>query len=118
MGFADSLLSTGERITHREKQHWFVFVWGARFTILALIVGRHPAGVRQLEPRGTGPLRDVLSWIVGGHLHRRTRGPALDAAPLPEPGVRHHQPPCDAGRRRAQQALDRQLAREDQRRAS
>ena len=39
MGFADSLLSTGERIIHREKQHWFVFVWGARFTILALIVG-------------------------------------------------------------------------------
>ena len=39
MSYADSLLSTGERITHREKQHWFVFVWGARFTILALIVG-------------------------------------------------------------------------------
>ena len=38
MSFADSLLSTGERITHREKQHWFVFVWGARFTILAIVV--------------------------------------------------------------------------------
>ena len=32
------MLSTGERIIHREKQHWFVFVWGARFTILAIII--------------------------------------------------------------------------------
>ena len=38
MSFADTLLSTGERIIHREKQHWFVFVWGARFTILAIVV--------------------------------------------------------------------------------
>ena len=27
MSYADSLLSTGERIIHRERQHWFVF-WG------------------------------------------------------------------------------------------
>ena len=38
MGYADGLLSTGERIVHREKQHWFVFIWGARYTILAVIV--------------------------------------------------------------------------------
>ena len=38
MAYADSLLSTGERIIHREKQHWFVFVWGARLTILAIII--------------------------------------------------------------------------------
>ena len=62
MGFADSLLSTGERITHREKQHWFVFVWGARFTILALIVGIILGAVSLSQ--GQGPLRDVLSWIV------------------------------------------------------
>ncbi len=37
MGYADGLLSTGERIIHREKQHWFVFVWEARYTILAVI---------------------------------------------------------------------------------
>ena len=35
MGYADGLLATGERIVHREQQHWFVFVWGARWTILA-----------------------------------------------------------------------------------
>lgn len=37
MGYADGLLSTGERIIHREKQHWFVFIWEARYTILAVI---------------------------------------------------------------------------------
>ena len=38
MAYADGLLSTGERIMHREKQHWFVFVWGARYTIFAVPV--------------------------------------------------------------------------------
>ena len=39
MGYADGLLSTGERITHREKQHWFVFVWGAKLAVAAIILG-------------------------------------------------------------------------------
>ena len=38
MAYADGLLSTGERITHREKQHWFVLVWGARWAVLGLIL--------------------------------------------------------------------------------
>jgi hypothetical protein len=38
MSYADSLLSTGERITHRVRQHWFVLVWGARIPIAAIIV--------------------------------------------------------------------------------
>jgi len=37
MSYADSLLSTGERITHRVRQHWFVLVWGARIPIAAII---------------------------------------------------------------------------------
>jgi Bacterial PH domain/Short C-terminal domain len=37
MSYADGLLSSGERVIHREKQHWFVFIWGARYTILAII---------------------------------------------------------------------------------
>jgi hypothetical protein len=48
MAYADSLLSTGERIIHREKQHWFVFVWGARLTILAIIIAL------------------ILFWLRGG----------------------------------------------------
>ena len=38
MGYAEELLSDGERIIAREKQHWFVFVAGARFTILAVVI--------------------------------------------------------------------------------
>ena len=38
MSYADGLLATGERITHREKQHPFIFVWGARWAILAVIL--------------------------------------------------------------------------------
>jgi hypothetical protein len=37
MSYADGLLSTGERILYRNKQHPFVFIWGARYTILALV---------------------------------------------------------------------------------
>ena len=66
MGFADSLLSTGERITHREKQHWFVFVWGARFTILALILGAILAfiSVGLAQDGVSGSIRVILSWVV------------------------------------------------------
>ena len=38
MSYADGLLSTGERILYRSKQHPFVFIWGARYTILALVI--------------------------------------------------------------------------------
>ena len=37
MSYADGLLSTGERITYRNKQHPFIFVWGARYAILAIV---------------------------------------------------------------------------------
>jgi PH (Pleckstrin Homology) domain-containing protein/putative oligomerization/nucleic acid binding protein len=39
MSYADGLLSTGERIAHREKQHWFVLVWGAKLAVAAIILG-------------------------------------------------------------------------------
>ena len=39
MSYADGLLSTGERIAHREKQHWFVFVWGAKLAVGAILLG-------------------------------------------------------------------------------
>ena len=38
MSYADGLLSTGERISYRNKQHPFVFIWGARYAILAAII--------------------------------------------------------------------------------
>ena len=39
MSYADGLLSTGERIAHREKQHWFVFIWGAKIAVGAILLG-------------------------------------------------------------------------------
>lgn len=38
MSYADGLLSTGEHIIHRNKQHPLIFIWGARWTILAVIL--------------------------------------------------------------------------------
>ncbi len=37
MSYADALLSTGERVTHRERQHWLVLLWGARLPIVAIV---------------------------------------------------------------------------------
>ena len=84
--------------SHREKQHWFVFVWGARFTILALIVGvilwRY-----QRRPAALGTLRDVARHRDRrGHLRGGARGPAVDDPPLSQPGIRHHQPARPPGR--------------------
>ncbi|HEX7950307.1 MAG TPA: PH domain-containing protein [Candidatus Limnocylindrales bacterium] len=39
MSYADSLLATGERILHRERQHWLVLLWGARLPIVAMVLG-------------------------------------------------------------------------------
>ena len=33
MSYSDSLLSTGERIELRERQHWFILVWAGRWAV-------------------------------------------------------------------------------------
>ena len=66
MGYADGLLATGERVVHREKQHWWVFVWGAKFTILAVIAALLILLVSNgLETTGfVGTVKTVLGWIA------------------------------------------------------
>jgi hypothetical protein len=66
MSFADTLLSSGERIIHREKQHWFVFVWGARFTILAIVIAIILTFIwNGLDTNGiSGGARFVIGWVV------------------------------------------------------
>lgn len=66
MSYADGLLATGERITHREKQHPFIFVWGARWTLLAIIVAIVLFWFGgSLDPNGvSGGLRQILGWIT------------------------------------------------------
>jgi hypothetical protein len=63
MAYADGLLSTGERIMHREKQHWFVFVWGARYTILAVIAA---VVLLVLKNSLSQPLQDVVNYVASG----------------------------------------------------
>lgn len=66
MGYADGLLSTGERILHRTRQHPFIFIWGARYTIIAvaIAVGLLWIGGR-LDPDGiSGTFREILGWIT------------------------------------------------------
>jgi membrane protein YdbS with pleckstrin-like domain len=68
MSYVDGLLSTGERLMHREKQHWFVFVWGARYTILAVIVA---VILLVFKNNLNQPFQDILNYaaialFVGG----------------------------------------------------
>jgi hypothetical protein len=64
MSYADGLLSTGERIVRRSKQHPFIFIWGARYTILAIII----AFLLWLAPGWTnglsGTIETVLGWVA------------------------------------------------------
>ena len=73
MSYADSLLSTGERIELRERQHWFILVWAGRWAIFAVIGALIVLVLANgLDPDGfTGTIRTVASLIfvvllVGG----------------------------------------------------
>jgi hypothetical protein len=75
MSYADQLMSTGERIHLRDRQHWFVLIWAGRYgwlaillSIVLLILGSQidPTGAagtfRQLVGLGTAAL------LIGGIL--------------------------------------------------
>jgi len=66
MSYADGLLSTGERIIHRNKQHPFIFIWGARYTILAIILATALwwLSSRLGDSGFSGTVRSVLGWAV------------------------------------------------------
>ena len=73
MSYADELMSTGEQIQYRTKQHPAIFVYGARYAILAVII----AGLLLWLASGmdstgaSGTIRSVLGYatlvlFVGG----------------------------------------------------
>jgi len=66
MSYADGLLSTGERILYRNKQHPFIFIWGARYTILAIVIAIALFWLGgNLGADGiSGTLRQLLGWIT------------------------------------------------------
>ena len=66
MSYADGLLSTGERISYRNKQHPFVFIWGARYAILAAVIAVVLLWISQnMSTDGiSGGLRMLIGWAV------------------------------------------------------
>ncbi len=73
MSYADGLLSTGERVMHREKQHWFVFVWGAKWAVMAVILALLLLVLRQsLSAQQQGEaIGTIMGWaaaalVLGG----------------------------------------------------
>ena len=66
MSYADGLLSTGERILYRNKQHPFIFIWGARWAILAVIIAGLSLWLGSLfDPSGiSGGIRSLLSIVT------------------------------------------------------
>ena len=61
MSYADSLLSTGERVSHRARQHWLVLLWGARIPIAAIIAALL---LLVLSQNVTDTARDLLSILT------------------------------------------------------
>jgi hypothetical protein len=66
MSYADGLLSTGERITYRNKQHPFVAIWGARYAVLAIVIAAVLLWVgSNMDPNGAvGSLKLALGWLT------------------------------------------------------
>jgi hypothetical protein len=66
MSYADGLLSTGERITHREKQHWLVFIWGAKWAVAAVIVALVLLVLRQSLPaqQQGDAVGAIMGWVA------------------------------------------------------
>jgi Bacterial PH domain/Short C-terminal domain len=66
MSYADGLLATGERIIHRNKQHPFIFFWGARWTIAAIVLGTVLLWISAtLDTDGiSGGVKSILLWIT------------------------------------------------------
>ena len=73
MSYADGLMSTGEQIEYRTKQHPAIFVYGARYAILAVVI----AGLllwlgSGMDPTGlSGTINTLLGWasaalFIGG----------------------------------------------------
>lgn len=61
MSYADSLLSTGERVIHRERQHWLVLLWGARLPIVAIVAALL---LLVLNQGVADPFRTFLGWLA------------------------------------------------------
>ena len=65
MSYADGLMSTGETIRLRERQHWFILIWAARYAILAIVGGLVLVFLaNSLDPNGiSGTIRTLAGYV-------------------------------------------------------
>jgi hypothetical protein len=62
MGYADTLLASGERIIRIAHQHWFILIWRARWAVLGLLIAVLLTILRLINPDASGLLWDILGW--------------------------------------------------------
>ena len=113
--YADSLLTQGEVVIRRERQHWLSLFLETRLSILLWIIAILAVfSIPTFKIRGA--LSDGIS-IASPDRHRRGhRVLRLPLLALEDGRVRHHQSPAAQGGRHHQQALGRLQPGEDQRR--
>jgi hypothetical protein len=63
MGYADTLLASGERIIRIAHQHWFILIWRARWAVFGLLIALLLTILRVINPDANGPLWDILGWV-------------------------------------------------------
>ena len=115
--YADKLLAQGERIALRGRQHFLATLiegrvaWAIFIAALVLVLL-----VTQLAPDTPDIVRQLFSWLGLGLLLIGLAWLGADLPELVHAGLPDHEPARDEGRGHPQEALRRQLAREDQRR--
>jgi hypothetical protein len=62
MGYADSLLASGERIIRIAHQHWFILIWRARWAVFGLLIALLLMILKLINPGASGLLWDILGW--------------------------------------------------------
>ena len=66
MSYADGLMSTGEQIEYRTKQHPAIFIYGARYAILAVVLALLSLWLGSgMDPSGlSGTIKTLLGWVT------------------------------------------------------
>jgi hypothetical protein len=65
LGYADSLLASGERMVRKAHQHWFILVWRARWAVLGLVIGIVLLILRVINfGAGSDLLWTILGWLM------------------------------------------------------
>ncbi len=64
MAYVDGLLSGGERVIRRARQHWFIMVWNSRWAVAAIVLAFVGGVVKLFNLSDAGALMFILGWVV------------------------------------------------------